>query len=185
MKRLVCMLLLVVMLAGCTGTNEELERAMDLRAKLIAGKVTFDAEITADYGDVSYTFSMNCSADTSGDMTFSVTAPQTVAGITGSVSAAGGKLSFDGTALAFDLMADGQITPVSAPWVLMKSLRGGYLSSCGPEGNLLRLAIDDSYEEDALHLEIWLDENDIPQTAEIYWEGRRLLLVAVSNFVIT
>lgn len=183
MKRIICILLVLMLLAGCSGKNEELDRAMTLRAEMIAKAVTFDAEITADYGDQSYTFSMNCVADTQGNLTFTVTEPETLSGITGTVSATGGKLTFDDMALAFDLMADGQISPVSAPWVLVKTLRSGYLTSCNVEGELLRVAIDDSYEEDSLHLDIWLDGNNEPKSAEIYWQGRRLLTVTVSNFM--
>ena len=182
MKRLICVVLAALLLAGCTGKDEELERAMGLRAAMIAKAVSFDAKITADYGDVSYTFSLNCVSDTKGNLTFKVTEPETLAGITGEISATGGKLTFQDTALAFELMADGQLSPVSAPWVLMKTLRGGYLTSCNQEGEYLRLAIDDSYEEDALHLDIWLNGNDVPETAEIYWQGRRLLSITVSNF---
>ena len=104
---------------------------MDFRAKLLAQAVSFDAEITADYGDKTYTFAMHCESDTKGDMTFTVTAPESIAGISGTISASGGKLTFSDTALAFDLMADDQLSPVSAPWILMKTLRSGYLTSCG------------------------------------------------------
>lgn len=38
----------------------------------------------------------------------------------------------------------------------MKTLRSGYITSAGMDGGRLRLTIDDSYEDDALHLDIWL-----------------------------
>lgn len=182
MKKLICALFTVVLLCGCADTEAQLDRAMELRAQLIASAVSFDAEITADYGDKSYTFTMKCASTTDGNVTFEVTKPSTIAGITGTVGADGGKLTFDDTALAFELMADGQFSPVAAPWVLMKTLRGGYLTSCTQEEDGLRVSIDDSYEEDALHLDIWLDGNDLPKYAEVYWQGRRLLAVTVSNF---
>lgn len=185
MKKILCAVLAALLLAGCSGKNEELDRAMTLRAEMLSKAVAFDAKITADYGDQSYTFAMNCISDTKGDLTFTVTEPESIAGITGSISSTGGKLTFDDTALAFELMADDQLSPVSAPWVLMKTLRGGYLTSCNVEGEYLRLAIDDSYEEDALHLDIWLDSNNVPKNAEVYWQGRRLLTVTVSNFTMT
>ena len=84
--------------------------------------------------------------------------------------------------LAFDILADELVSPVSGPGVLMETLRGGYLTSCSTEGDLLRVSIDDSYENNALHLEVWLDSNDIPQQCEIYWQGRRLLSIDVKNF---
>lgn len=182
MKRMVAMLCIVVLLAGCTQKNDGLDRAMALRAKILAQAIEFETDITADYGDKTYTFSAKCSADSGGNLTFSVTKPETISGISGSVSASGGKLTFDGKALSFPLLADDQITPVSAPWVLVKTLRSGYLTSCGAEGNLLRLAIDDSYADDALHLDIWLDENDMPVRGEILWQGRRILSMEIKNF---
>ena len=160
-----------------------MDRAMVLREKLLAATgCSFDAVITADYGDVAYTFTMNCSADRQGNLRFSVTEPQTISGISGIVSATGGKLTFDDKVLTFGLMADGLVSPVSAPWLFLKTLRSGYLTSCGKERNSLRLSIDDSYEEDALHLDIWLGEGDLPIQSDIYWQGRRLLSIQVENF---
>jgi len=85
--------------------------------------------------------------------------------------------------LIFELLADGQITPVSAPWILIKTLRSGYLNACTYTDNGLMLIIDDSYEEDALQLDIWLNDENIPTEAEILWDGRRILSLQISNFV--
>lgn len=183
MKRIAALLCMVLLLSGCTGTDQSMNRAMAFRSQLLAaGGCSFDADITADYGDKSYTFSMACTADDRGMVSFSVTKPETISGITGNVAATGGKLTFDDKALSFALMADGLITPVSGPWVLLKTLRSGYLTSCGQEGEYLRLTIDDSYEADALHLDIWLGEGDLPVRGEILWQGRRLLSISVTNF---
>ena len=185
MKRLVAAMLVSLFLVGCGSHHEELERVMGLRAALLgSGGCTFDAKITADYGEVSFAFSMACQADGQGNMTFTVKEPESIAGITGSVSAQGGKLTFDDTALAFDLLAEGQVTPVTAPWLLVKTLRGGYVTSCGMEEEKLRVSIDDSYEEDALRLDIWLDDKDMPIYGEILWAERRILSMEIINFQI-
>ena len=182
MKQIVAVLLVCLLLVGCSGENGDMDRAMALRSNLLAGSVQFDVDITADYGDKTYTFSAQCAADSKGNLTFTVVKPETISGISGSVSASGGKLTFDGKALSFPLLADDQITPVCGPWVFVKTLRSGYLTSCGKEGDLLRLAIDDSYADDALHLDIWLDEADLPVRGEILWQGRRILSLEVKNF---
>lgn len=182
MKRTVCLMLLLVLLTGCAGKQGELDRAMALRSRLLSQSVAFDAKITADYGDRTYGFAMACEADAQGNLKFTVTEPEAISGIQGSVSATGGKLTFDGEALAFGLLADGQLAPVSAPWLLLNTLRSGYLTSCTVEGGNLRLAIDDSYADDALHLDIWLDAGDQPVRGEALWRGRRILTVAVENF---
>ena len=183
MKRIIPILLILVLLAGCAGARDTMDRAMALRSALLAKGAEFDATVTADYGDKTYSFGMHCRMEAQGKVTFFVTAPETIAGITGTVSASGGKLTFDGNALAFTLLADGQVSPVSGPWLLMKTLRSGYLTSCGVEDGCLRIAIDDSYEDDALHLDVWLDESDCPKRGEILWKGRRILTVEIENFV--
>lgn len=182
MKKVGVLLVLVCFLSGCSGEGKELERGMALRSRLLkASSCSFDAEVTADYGDKLYTFSLGCQADSDGDVAFTVMEPDTISGISGTVSGDGGRLTFEDTALYFELLADDQVTPVSAPWILMKTLRSGCLTSAGLEEGLLRLSIDDSYEDDALHLDIWLDENDLPRRAEVLYDGRRILSLDVKN----
>ena len=182
MKRIAILLLIIVMLCGCSGGAEQMDRAMALRGQMQQKEVTFDAIVTADYGDKVHTFTMQCHADILGNVKFKVTEPENIAGISGTISKGNGKLSFDEQVLTFDVLADELISPVSAPWVLVETLRSGFLTSCSTEGDLLRVAIDDSYAEKALHLEVWLDSNDIPKQCEIYWQGRRLLSIDVKNF---
>lgn len=182
MKRLVGLIMVVLLLCGCSSDDAQMERALTLRGKLQRAAVGFDAEIVADYGDKTYTFSMNCQADTTGNMKFTVTKPQTIEGISGTVTKGTGKLTFDDKVLAFDVLADGLISPVSGPWVMIETLRGGYLTSCAQEGDALRLTIDDSYAEKALHLDVWLDAQDLPKYCEVFWNGRRLLSIQVSSF---
>lgn len=184
MKRLVSLAAICLVLAGCGGKNAELQRAMDLRARLLVSSCSFDTEITADYGDEIYTFSVTCEADSTGRLEFLVTGPESISGITGVADDEGGKLTFSDTALAFPLLADGQLSPVSGPYILLKTLRGGYLTAAGMEDALLRLTIDDSYDEDALTLDIWLNEADRPVRGEILYDGRRILTMTVENFQI-
>lgn len=174
--------MVVVLLAGCCAAPKEMERALSLRTKLLqASSCTFDAEITADYGETLQIFRMNCTVDSQGNVSFRVIAPESIAEITGSLSGQGGALTFDDTALYFNLLADEQLSPVSAPWVLMKTLRGGYITSAGMEDGLLRVSLNDSYEENAMNLDIWLDAADTPQRAEICYAGKRILSLKLEN----
>ena len=158
---------------------------MKLRASLLGCLgCTFDVTITADYGDQLHEFAMNCQTGGRGDVEFTVTKPETIAGITGTISSGEGKLTFDDVALQFPLLADGQVTPVSGPWILVKTLLGGYLAAAGEEEDLLHLTINDSYEEDALQMEIWLNAEDVPVCAEILYDGRRIVTMTIENFVI-
>lgn len=182
MKRLFAWICLIMILTGCGGGDDEMERALALRVKVQSCALEFTAVITADYGDKTYSFTMECQADQTGNLTFRVAQPESIAGISGTVNQGSGKLTFDDQILAFDILADHLISPVSGPWVLVKALRSGYLTSCGSEGDILRIAIDDSYENDALHLDIWLDGDDLPKQCDVLWQGRRLLSIEVKNF---
>ena len=182
MKRLLILVLLLALLCGCAEHRQDMDRAMALRGKLQKSSVAFTVDITADYGNERHQFSLDCQCDASGNLEFTVVQPENISGITGTVAQNTGKLTFDDQILAFDILADGLVSPVSAPWVMMETLRGGYLTSCSREGEALRLAIDDSYAENALHMEVLLDETDTPQQCEIYWQGRRLLSMNIKNF---
>lgn len=169
----------ILLLTGCASKDDE---ALSLREKLLnASLCSFQAEITADYGDTLCEFTLYCQSDDKGDLAFTVAAPESIQGITGNVSAGKGKLTFDGTGLSFPLLADGQLSPVSAPWVMLRAMRSGYLTSSGKEGPLTRLTIDDSFQEDPLQADIWL-ENGIPIRAELCFRGTKILSIQVREF---
>jgi len=183
MKKAGLLAFVLLLLSGCTNQTEEIERGMTLRRKLLqASSCSFHAEITADYGEFLYTFAMECQGDADGNMTFTVSEPESIAGITGKITEENGFLIFDQQALFFSLLTDDQLSPISAPWILLKTMRSGYLTAAGMDEGRLRLTIDDSYEEDALQVDIWLDAQDMPECAEILYDGRRILSLNVTDF---
>ena len=42
--------------------------------------------------------------------------------------------------------------------------------------------MDDSYDDDALHLDIWLNSENVPVKAEILFRERKILSLDVQNF---
>ncbi len=182
MKKMIWMILVIFCLSGCD-QNSSMDNALTLRSSLIESGCSFLAHITADYGDLVCDFILDCTVSSSGDLQFTVQFPESISGIGGSISAKGGSLEFDDVALAFPLLADGQLSPVSAPYILMKSLLGGYISSAGRDGELHRVTIRDSYESDALYVDVWMEGHN-PVRAEILWENRRILMIRLENFEI-
>lgn len=182
MRRVLLVSILVFILSGCANSDSEFDRALTLRKRIInSGRITFDAVVTADYGTELYTFKMHCQADQTGQISFSVIEPETIKGISGTVSSLGGALTFDDQILTFPLLADGQVTPVSAPWIILNTLRSGYIAACGNDEDLFRLQLDDSYADNALHTDIWIDLDNVPVRAEILWKGRRILSLEIND----
>ena len=185
MKRCAVLILLCLLLTACSGVPDEIEAGMELRSRVLqASECSFLANITADYGDKVHIFEMACKADTKGDLTFTVLQPETISGISGKLAGEGGSLIFDDTALHFELLAEEQPSPISAPWILMKTLRSGYITSACQAGERIHLSVDDSFEQEALRLDIWLGPENIPEQADILYDGRRILTVDVRNFQI-
>lgn len=185
MKLAVTVLLIACILCGCTSGEALQKSAMELRERVLkAESYTFQATITADYGDILYTFQMDCTADSAGNLQFTVTDPETIAGITGTISREKAALTFEDKILAFPMLADGQITPVSAPWIFHNTMRSGYLSGCSQDEDGLCIYIDDSFEEKPLRLEIHTDADGLPVNAQIIWEDRRVVSMDIRNFQI-
>ena len=179
MRKWFPILFLLLILSGCG--KQTRDPGLSLRSRVLEG-CCFDAEITADYGDSLSVFSVSCQADSRGQTTFTVTAPESIAGISGTLAAGTGKLLFEDKAIAFPLMADGLLTPAAAPWIFVRTLRSGNLIAAGQEGAETRLTIDDSFREDALRLDIWLDRAGDPVRADICYAGQRYLSMNLTNF---
>ena len=174
--------LLLVFLMGCAGPDPAMEAAMDLRSRCLSDStVTFSAEIRADYITQSEEVALECAAAPHGTLSFRVLEPEDIADIRGTVRGSEGTVEFDDTILAFPLMADGRLSPLSGPWVVMKAIRSGCILAAGREGELVHVTIDDSYEDNALTVDIWLEDGALEE-AEIAWEGRRVLSMTFDDF---
>ena len=184
MKRIIGIFLIMVLLTGCGKGSAPMEQALHLRGSLQGKPFQLEAVVTADYGDAWYAFRLQCTFDGSGAMAFTVLEPETISGITGTVSAKGGALTFDDVALAFDILADGQLSPISAPWVMMQALLGGYITSAGVDGDYTRITVKDSYRDDAMTVDLWVDGENLPVQGDILWKDRRILSVRVEKFTL-
>jgi hypothetical protein len=182
MKRLFCVLVCLGFLFGCSAANGDMDAVMGLRTSLLKGGCSFVADIYADYGQTIHTFRLSCEADSLGALNFRVIAPETISGIAGRVAEDSGALLFDDQVLAFQLLADGLLSPVSAPWLLLRGLRGAYISAVGKDGDGLRVRLDDSFQGETLLLDVWLTGDGLPKTAIFSWKGVKILSMEIDSF---
>ena len=181
MKRLLCFLSVLVFLWGCND-DAAMDLTLGFRSRFQGSVCSFRATVSADYGDKIHTFVMDCQADETTRLDFTVAAPDTISGITGWISGDEGFLTFDQEILSISPLADGQLSPVSAPWILINTLRSGYLRYSGETDNGYHLTLDDSYDDGGIQVDVWLDREGILLGAEMIWQGRRILTVSVENF---
>ena len=180
MKRILPLFL--VFLLGCSGPDPAMEAALDLRSRCLASPaVRFRAEIRADYITGFEEFTLDCETSPDGAVSFRVASPEEIADICGTVRRDEGTVEFDGAVLAYPLMAQGRLSPLSGPWVVMKAIRSGCIIAAGQEGELKRITIDDSYADNALTVDVWLEEGQVIQ-AEVAWEGLRCLVMTFDDF---
>lgn len=181
MRKIIPVLLLGLVLCGCGG-DRSMEDALAVRSRLLGADCTFRCAITADYIDHYEEFELECRTGADGSVEFAVLEPEEIRGIRGSVLGTEGTMVFEDLVLAFPLLADERLSPVAAPWLLIHTIRSGYITASVYEGELLHLTIDDTYGEDPLTLEVWLEGDGEIEACEIGWRGRRLLSMEVEDF---
>ena len=183
MKRVICLVLSVLLISGCGSSSGNVGSGMTLRERLLqSASCSFDAVISADFGDAVYTFRMFCQSYTNGEFQFEVKEPERISGIKGKLSPSGGEISYEGIVLAFPPLADGALSPVSGPWLLIRGLRNGFLKNEGSIAEGFSLTIEDSFQDDPLQLCVVLDRQGLPVACELYYKGRRTLSMLIENF---
>lgn len=177
--------LLLALLTGCAGTEtaQPSQKALNFRTALMdAGGCSFTAEVAADYGSRVYTFTLDCDYTVDGEAHLTVTSPETISGISATVSADGAQVEFDGASLDFGQMANGYVAPMAVPWLLGNCWLREYISNAGSDGELERITYLQGYNEAELTLDTWLDAEGTPVRCEVSWDGTRCLTVTLSDF---
>lgn len=160
-----------------------MRRALDFRSQLLqSGKCSFTASTKINYDDELYRFTVKAVCGTDGSCEMTVTEPNSIAGITASIGAEGGSLRFGDTAVGFDALAGGRLSPMQLPQLLCTAAASDYISAVGMDADQLRVTFLHGYDEDELTVDVWFSD-DKPTYTEISFEGRMLLSAEISDFV--
>lgn len=179
-RKLLLPLAILLLLSGCAGSGET-EHFDSWREKLsAAGEISFTGEITAswDEGAVTYTARIRRRGERT-DVT--VTAPETISGITFSYTGAGRTAAFDGVCLALSPGREGELPPCDAGILLLDTLKNGYTVNTGRAGEHMCAQIEGA---EGLTLRLWRTEEDIPVYAEIGLEGKAELTLRIIDWEI-
>lgn len=130
-------IILCLLLSACGGgelgdRSEQL--ALDIRGDYLAMTAcTATAEMTADYGQRVYEYSMEISWQREGETVLSITAPENIAGIQARIQNGETALEYDGVRLETGPLNEQGLSPVDALPVLLAAAREGFIAECGME----------------------------------------------------
>lgn len=188
-KCLVCVLMTTFLLAGCgkAGVSEAEELALAIRGEYLAmDGCAARAAITADYGQRVYQYELAVAV--SGEETvLTLSAPETVAGLSARLDGEESLLEFDGVSVETGPLDETGLTPVSAVPALLEAAKSGYITACALEedGAVLRVDCGDPAGSPGTGTEtaLWFDAATHALTrGEISSDGFRVILCEFSDF---
>lgn len=188
-KCLICVLMTTLLLAGCGQErgNEGEELALTIRGEYLAmDGCAARAAVTADYGQRVYQYEMAVSVN--GEETaLTLSAPETVAGLTARLTETANLLEFDGVSVETGPLDGSGLNPVSALPALLEAARSGYMTACALEedGTLLRVDCGDPAGTPGTGTEtaLWFDASTHALIkGEISVDGFRAILCEFSDF---
>ena len=190
MRKLLLCVPMMLLLAGCTPAkvSQAEELALGLRGEYLEMTAcSAHLSVTADYGQRVYDYEMDAVLEGE-ELTLTLTAPETVAGMTAHLSEGEGQLEYEGVWVETGTLDENGLTPLSAFSAMLEAARGGYITACSleEEENLLRVDCGDPTASpgEGREVTLWFE----PSTrnlvrGEVSVDGFRVILCECTDFV--
>ncbi len=181
-------LLLLLTLCACGGVrNNAEELALDIRTSLLeADTLDLTADVTADYGERVYDFTVRFTGDADkGAM--EILAPEEIAGLKARIDLSGATLEYDGAELDTGALTADGLSPAEAIPVLISQWQSGFISGCSfeklDEAETLTVTTDVS---ETVTSKTWFDvKTRLPLRSELSDNGRMAVTVRFDSATIT
>lgn len=183
-------LCLLASLSGCTGDTEDNDLTLQLRTDFLSCEdYSGTMELTADYGQRVYAYTVTFTASEKEGLQMVITEPEEVAGISAHVLKGQTSLEYDGINLETGpLDADG-LSPLDALPALFAAMRSGYIAETGNDllgdVNALRILCREPEQTPGQGLEtiLWFDkETKTLLQGEIRSNGFTVIRSVFSDF---
>lgn len=161
-----CVLMMTLLLTACGHGGKDDPRQL---ASLIRGEYlnmtgwSSGINLTADYGDRVFDFTVNAGWRKDGETVLTVVKPDLIAGITARLKDGETLLEYDGAGLSVGALDEEGLSPISAVPALMKQITKGYMAQCRWDGDgesrLLRVRCRDPEkgEQEGTEYTLWFD----------------------------
>lgn len=132
-KTLSCVLMMTLILSACGRAEEESPEhlAAAIRAEYLAlSGWSSVVELTAEYGEKVFCFTVDAHWKRQGDTVIAVKEPELIAGITARIREGETLLEYDGAGISIGPLDPAGLTPVAAVPLLMECIITGYMARC-------------------------------------------------------
>lgn len=189
MRKLLLCVPMILLLAGCgpAKVSQAEELALTIRGEYLEMTAcSSKLSITADYGQRVYQYEVDAAVEGE-NTTLTLTAPETVAGMTARFTGEEGLLEYDGVWTETGTLDEEGLNPASAFPALLEAARSGYITACAlvEEETLLRVDCGDPTGSpgEGREISLWFD----PTThalikGEISVDGFRVILCECTDF---
>lgn len=189
MRRLIAVALMMTMcLTACRGADNEAEKeAIRKRTDLLsAGGCRLTAEVTADYGERVYEYTLECDYAYQGKSDIKVIKPEIVEGLSATMEYGNTMLSFDGLSIDTGILAEPELTPLGAVIMMADAWSAGYISGTCFEAaddiECLYVSYLVGYDNDELEYRTWFDKASLkPVKGEIISDGRAVIMIKYTD----
>ena len=147
------------------------------------------AEITADYGQRVYEYTLTVSWQKDGETVLTVVEPENIAGITARIGNGSARLEYDGASLETGLLSGDGLSPMDAVPAILEGVLTGYIAECGfedaGEGRQLWFCCRDPEQSAGTGTEaaFWFDADSHALTrAELLSDGYTVIQCVFTDF---
>lgn len=158
-------LLLLCLLCGCTGADSDNDLTLELRSDFLSREGCSGVmELTADYGQRVYAYTVEFDGTVKDGMTLAITEPEEVAGVTASIREGQTYLEYDGVRLETGPVNEEGLSPLDALPTFLTAMESGYIAETGSERmgetEVLRICCRDPETDPGQGLEtvLWFDK---------------------------
>ena len=151
-----------LLLTGCAAGETERFEAWQERL-ISAAEISFCAEITASNAETAQVYSAAVTQKED-ETAVTVTAPESISGITFRSTRTGRTVGFEGVTLMLSPAKEGELSPADAPALLMRALSEGHVLDTGKAADTLTARLEGP---EGLTVRLWRTAEDIPIYAEI------------------